>query len=330
MQERDNGYLQDRTHDGEQATALQELHRRLAVIRDRVRGVALHLHTGFYLCGRPGSSKTYTVLETLAQLGVPYHYHVGHLTPMGLFELLGEHRDQIIVLDDVSAIFEQRVALQILLAALSQQPDNSGARIIQYRRQGRVETVRFSGGIICISNLELHPAPLLQALKSRVHYLKYDPSNEQIAALMLAIAAQGWRAAGQWMNPAECKEVAEFLIVESRRLGCRLDLRLLVDKAFPDYLQHRGGDTEVHWKDLVIATLEEQLVELRHTHEACPGSRQGQKEHEQQVVQTLLAEYPTLQARLVAWQERTGKSTRAFYRRLGELGLVAPESGFRP
>ena len=64
-------------------------------------------------------------------------------------------------------------------------------RLVQYRRQDRVETVRFTGGIIIISNMELHGGPLLEALKSRVHYLRYVPTDEQIAALMLEIASQG-------------------------------------------------------------------------------------------------------------------------------------------
>jgi hypothetical protein len=44
-------------------------------------------------------------------------------------------------------------------------------RTIKYRRQGREVVVRFAGGIILISNLELHALPLLEALKSRLHYL---------------------------------------------------------------------------------------------------------------------------------------------------------------
>src|SRR5262249_39393557 len=275
---------------------LAALERRQAVIRDRVRGVALGHHTGFYLFGRPGTSKTYTARTTLDKMGVPYHYHDGHLTPMGLFDLLAEQHDRVIVLDDVAALFGQRIALQLLLAALGNQPDDTGTRPVKYRRQGREETIRFQGGVICISNLELHPTPLLQALKSRVHYLKYDPTDEQMTALMRSIASQGWPAVRPLISAQEGLVVAEFLIAESTRLGCRLDLRLLVDKAFRDYLQHRNGDTEVHWKDLVVATLEGELVELRHTPPATPSSRTQRKEGEQSLVRQLLTEYPTPQA----------------------------------
>ena len=68
--------------------SLQELQRRLAVVRDRVRGVARRHYTGFYLFGRAGTAKTYTVRTTLDELNIPYEYHAGHLTPMGLFDSL--------------------------------------------------------------------------------------------------------------------------------------------------------------------------------------------------------------------------------------------------
>ena len=159
------------------------------------------------------------------------------------------------MLDDVSEILANRIALQILLAALGNQPDAAGVRIVKYRRQGRDATVRFTGGIILISNLELHAAPLLEALKSRVHYLRYDPTDEQIAAMIVAKSVPRADTRPKF-SPKDCLEVTDFLIAESRKLGCRLDIRLLVDKAFPDFAQYRNRNTETHWKDLVLATLE--------------------------------------------------------------------------
>lgn len=294
---------------------LEELNRRKAALRDRARGVALGLHTGFYLCGRAGTGKTHDIRKTLEEEGCKYQYHDGHLTPMGLFDLLNEYHDQVIVLDDVAELFTQRIALQHLLAALGHQPDEAGARIVKYRRQGSETTIHFSGGIIMISNLDLQSGPVLEALKSRVHYLRYDPTDEQMAAMMRAIAAKGWRT----LTPEECMEVADFLIGESLRIGCHLDLRLLVDKSFPDYLQYQNGDTESHWKDLVRITLEARLVELKHTTPA-RLSRREVKEQEQGLVQEIVAEYHTKEDQIAVWQAETGKSERAFYRRLEEIG----------
>ena len=300
--------------------ALGDLHSCLSVVRDRVRGVALRHHTGFYLFGRPGTGKTYNIRRTLEQDGVKYYYHHGHLTPMGLFELLEEHPDCIIVLDDVAEILNQRIAVQILLAALGSQPGETGVRIVKYHRQRLDVTVRFTGGIILISNLDLHAAPLLNALKSRIHYLKYNPGDAQISALMRDIASRGWPAGSPTITPIESMYIADFLIEESQKRGYRLDLRLLVDKAFPDYLQHRDGQTETHWKDLVRATLDEQLIFLQHT-QAGPKTRQDKKETEHEIVRKLVAEHHGRRDRIDAWMKLTGKSERAYYRRAAEIGL---------
>jgi hypothetical protein len=299
---------------------LKELNLRSAVIRDRVKGVALKHHTGLYLCGRAGTGKTHAVKLTLNLMEKPYEYHHGHLTPMGLFELLDAHADSIIVLDDVAELLKNSIALQILLAALGNQPDHHGPRPVKYRRQGDEATVKFTGGIILISNLELHPAPLVAALRSRVHYLRHDPSDEQIAALMRKIAAQGRPQHG--LSATECLEVAEFVISEGRKLGCRPDIRLLVDKALPDFAQHRAGATETHWTNLVLATLEGQ-VQVVKCMPGSPAGRRETKEREQQLVRDILAEHPTTADRLAAWCDQTGKSQRAYFRRLQE---VAPDS----
>ena len=157
-----------------------------------------------------------------------------HLTDLGLFDLLRENHDRTVLLDDVSSIFKHRVALQILLAALGNQPSDWGVRIVKYKRRGLEETIRFTGGILAVSNLELHDEPVLEALKSRVNYLKYDPTSQQIEVMVLEIANKGWTTPAGNVMPEVGREIAEFLIAESHRLSVRLDMRNLTDKALPD------------------------------------------------------------------------------------------------
>ena len=100
-------------------TLLAELNRRQGIVRDYVRAVARQYATGLYLFGRPGTAKTHTVRAVLEQdIREPYTYQRGHLTPMGLFELIAEHPDDVIVLDDLTSVLDSDVALQILLSAL--------------------------------------------------------------------------------------------------------------------------------------------------------------------------------------------------------------------
>jgi hypothetical protein len=323
---RDDGEDEAKDNGTGQATSqtpatpsLNDLHKRLAVVRDRVRGVALGRQAGLYLFGRPGTAKTHTVIETLEEVGRPFSYQNGHLTPLGLFDLLVEQPHGLCVLDDVAELLSNRVALQLLLAALGSQLN--GDRIVKYRRKDVDLEVRFTGQLVLISNLELHPSPLLQALKSRVHYIEYAPSDEEIAALMRHIASQGWPSERPRLSADQSTEVAEFVIAESIRLGHRLDLRMLVDRAFPDMVQYLDGETESHWRDLVSATLEEQLVAPKYPLRQ-PIGRQELKEAEQGFVQQLITTHPTREEQLAAWCERTRKSPRAFYRRLAELQVT--------
>jgi hypothetical protein len=300
---------------------LEELEQQLGVLRDRVRGVARRHHAGAYIYGPPGTAKSHTVQKTLDEEQIEYAYHAGHLTPLGLFELLADHSDKVIVLDDVSELLRANVALQILLAALGTQPTEVGVRVVRYRRQGRVEEVQFRGGIILLSNLELAGGPVLDAIRSRVHCLEYAPSDEQMEALLLHIASQGWRD----VPPDECLDVAKFLIGESHKMGVRLDLRLLVDKALPDYLQYKQGHAETHWRDLVLAMLRARVAPLENTTDA-HRTRWAEKQQEHALLRDILQRHATRKCRVAAWHEKTGKGERAYYRRLGELQFDNPRS----
>jgi hypothetical protein len=171
---------------------LSDLCKRQGVLRDYVRGVARQYYTGLYLFGSPGTAKTHTVRAVLDDIQEVYAYQRGHLTPLGLYELLREHSDEVIVLDDLAAIFGSPTALLLLLAALEPPTARDHGRQIEYRRQGDSDSFSFRGGVICISNLELHDSELLNAFKSRVHVLNYAPANEHLGSLMLDIASRGW------------------------------------------------------------------------------------------------------------------------------------------
>ncbi len=296
---------------------LADLIRRQAVVRDHVRGVAHGYKTGLYLWGRPGTAKTHTVRTVLErEVREIYVYQRGHLTPLGLFELIAEHPDETIVLDDLASVLRSDVALQVLLSAL-EGPAGASRRVV-YRRQGREERATFRAGIVCISNRELHDDELLAAFKSRVHALNYDPSDAQLGALMLALAESGWPTARPTVTPQEAVAVARFLIGEMLRLGCRFDLRLFVNKALPDFQQVKDGEAESDWRDLVTAAVEEHLVEVRHSGDR-PASRAERLEEDRAILREILREHETREGRLNAWTERTGKSERAFYRRLAEM-----------
>ena len=68
---------------------LAEVRKRQGIFRDYVRAVAKGYANGLYLHGPPGTAKTHTVREVLEEeIREIYVYQRGHLTPMGLFELI--------------------------------------------------------------------------------------------------------------------------------------------------------------------------------------------------------------------------------------------------
>lgn len=176
--------------------ALAELDKKLLVARGRIRMVARGLTPGFYWHGRPGTCKTHTVLAVLDEMGVKYHYHKGNITQGGLLEIMEQHHDEIIVLDDLGAILDDKKAVQYLLAALGRQPGKPLP--MGYVRQGKHVSFEFTGGIICISNVPVPPKGMLAAFKSRVHTLGHSPSDLMLIGLARhRICVKGW--------PAHCR-----------------------------------------------------------------------------------------------------------------------------
>lgn len=295
----------------------EELLRQVKVVKDRVRGVVHGQSNGVYLHGRPGTSKTFMVRSTLDMLAVNYTASSGHLTPIGLFDLLEENRDRIIVLDDVSAIFNQPIALQLLLAALGNPHDGSGVRHVKHKTASGTRVVPFSGGVICMSNLPLdgHHHEVLAALRDRINVINFEPSDEQIIALIRKLAEDGVGG----VSPDKAKMVAIFLTAECKARGIRPSVRLFVDKALNDYKLWESENCETHWRDLVVSNLEQQLVELQH--EVRDLTRAEQIEAERRIALDVFLSHGTREERVAEWERRTGKKQAALYRRLKELKL---------
>ena len=297
--------------------ALVELNERLTLVRDRVRGVARQGQAGFYLYGRAGTSKTFTVRTTLDDLGIPYQYENGHIAPMGLFELFEKNPDGIFVIDDVASIFKQIAAKNILLAALGSQPN--GVREIKYRRQGKAVKVLFRGGVIVISNLELHGDELITAIKSRVQTLNYNPTDEQVEALMRSISTSGHESDTGKLTAKECLKVCEFLLERCRQLEVRPDVRMLVDKAFTDFALWKSGEAESHWQDLINSALEDQLVKLKHPVDLHVPTKMEEEAAELDLLEDITEKYTEHQQRVDAFVDATGRSTRTYQRRMKQL-----------
>lgn len=292
----DQGYLMDFEH-------LRDL------LRDRVRGVAERYHVGSYIVGRPGSSKTHTAKETLDSLDTPWILRNGRMSAMGLWELLHEHPEHTVVLDDISSLFRDKGALQILLAALGGVAGEP--RTVTYRTKDQSKSFEFAGGIVAISNVPLTRDPLADALVSRVVRLEFEPTDEMLIAFMREQAIRGFED----LTPEECQEVVEFVIERSKACDYRIDLRNMT-KGWRDYRLDKHGKAKSPWQELVSSG----LVRLIEPQVPGWGSRRERIEWERAFVRNLYDSFPDDPRRRVEeWKRVVGSGQDSMYRRKREL-----------
>jgi hypothetical protein len=204
------------------------------LLRDRIRSVAERYHVGCYVTGRPGSSKTVTILEELGSLGSAWTLRNSRMSAAGLYEILREHPEHTVVIDDVPSVVADKQALQILMAAMGGEPGK--ARPITYTTKDTRRVFDFHGGVIAISNIPLRRDPLADAVQSRVPLLEHEPSDAMLAAFMRHRAASGFED----LSACECRVVVEFVIAESAACDYRLDLRSMT-KGWQDFRIAKHG-----------------------------------------------------------------------------------------
>lgn len=296
---------------------LDSLSRKQNLIRDRITQLVEGEHTGLYLYGRAGTGKTHLVRSWLDEIAPDDRTHFvdgGYMTGQALFQTLSEHRNEIIVLDDVSSLFADARAKQYLLAAMGRQGRADGGRTVHYRRHDGEEEVYFSGSIIAISNLCLTTDPRHQALASRACPVFYDPTDDEVAALMMEVMKDGWESPrGGTLDAAECIEVAQHVVDEARLSGKRPDMRVLIDHALADYLSSKNRTLLTHWKDLVAAAVQQGIPEFHHT------DRKSRAEQNAELQTTIMAlardaAAATEEQKVAEFARQTGKSRRTYYR----------------
>jgi len=299
----------------EQAENLERLEKRLTLIQDRVRSVALRYNTGFFLFGAGGSGKSFAVQGELESLGTNWILHNSAMTAAGLFDMLAEFPEKVHVFEDMEQLYADKKAVGYLRSA-TWGDANMQNRIITRTTHKNRDSFKFEGGIIILSNLPLGEIASLKALATRLNPAEFNPSEGEKKALMQKIAEGGKFG----LHPDACVEVCEYLVFHSNQTGKLLDLRLL-DNALNDRVMYDRGESRTHWRDLVASRIDAQIIEPR----IKPRTRHARLVDERDIAQQLYDKYPdSREKRCREWQERTGKSERALYRRAGELGLDAP------
>lgn len=298
------------------AENLERLEKKLGLIRDRVRAVALRYNTGFFLHGPGGSGKTFAVQGELESLDTRWIHHNSSMSAPGLFEMLHDLPDHTHLFEDMEPLYRNRDAVGYLRSATWGDSNMQNRVITKTINKKRVEFT-FTGGIIILSNLPIGEIATLKALGTRLNPAEFDLTDGEKRALMWKIAEGGKFG----MAPEACEEVCEYIVFYTQSVSKKpLDLRLL-DNAFQDRLMYDKRECQTHWKDLVASRIDSQIIEPR----IAPRTRQARLIDERDVAKQIWDKYPDTHQRAERskeWKMRTGKSERALYRRAGELGLA--------
>jgi hypothetical protein len=311
----------------EDQAALASFRARQLVLRDLTLGCIDGNHTGAYIYGPPGVSKTFTIHNTLRERKAYWQHHQ-RITAKPLYLELEKHPGAVHIVDDCEQLFSEKSALTLLRSALGgERIRGRRERLVSYSVAGaraRVLENYFFGAIIFTSNRPLtDERPELRAVLSRIPCLGFAPPVHEIRALMRHAARQGHSGEAGNMSPAECVEVVEFVIRLAAELRCHLDLRW-IEHGFHHYLTHAVSGGTVDWRDMAKFHVMNTLTCFDHTPprkqvQAGQEKVDGQKALSQEMdIAREISQTPGLsrEDRLRLWEERTGLSRATFYRRL--------------
>lgn len=227
------------------------------VLRTQVRAVAQGYTTALFVHGPGGLGKTHLVTQELDDLcGKGWCHHTAYSTPKALFESLAGYASAIHLFEDCERLYKQDIAASILRAACGSPRD--AERWITYETASESRRLRFTGGIIIVSNESLARGKgVLQAVASRFRPVKWDMTVEERIAVILDMADKGSVRQGRRLSPKQCREVATFLIDEmSASSGSvNVDFRTFQEHALPSYCQWMDAPDGPHWHDVLLSKL---------------------------------------------------------------------------
>ena len=205
-----------------------------------VKMVARKAAPSAIITGEGGLGKSYSVIQALRAEGLKdisdiepgevvqssncYRVIKGFSTAKGLFKILFENKNNIIVFDDCDSVLKDPDALNLLKGAL----DSYDKRLITWntslKDDGLPRVFEFKGGVIFISNMP--QSRIDQALKTRSMNVDLSMSTEQKIERMSYIVEQSE------FLPAielEVKRSAIQLITNNKATAREVSLRTLVN-----------------------------------------------------------------------------------------------------
>jgi protein gp37 len=315
------------------STAAEEtLDTKLEKIADSTRRVAKGIQSGFFVYGRTGTSKSYTIETTLKDMGVNVSLIKGHITPQIFFDELCANPSGVIILDDVVHVLSNDTMVDLLLAGIGKQTNDVGKRIVPYKssvrkgddkgKKAQPEVVEFTGGIIIISNIPMGEHRLHMPLLGRMFPKEHDLTDDEMEVLFYKIAKKAFSIDRDGkklkLTQKECREVAEFVLQKCKEIGLRPNVRHLVEIGFPCRLDR---DSSFHWK----VHVEDGLREAHKIEGALVAKVvEGRSDDISELI-NLVYESKSKKEVKDRWMEK-GDSRATFFRKLSQLKEVSPQT----
>ena len=194
------------------------------------------------ITGEGGLGKTYSVIKALKAAGLKdvTEYSVGDIVPdrksfrvvkgfstaKGLYKILYENKNSIIVFDDCDSVLKDPDALNLLKGAL----DSYDKRIISWNTSlsddGLPRVFEFKGGVVFVSNMQADK--ISQAIRSRSMNVDLSMTTDQKIERMETIMATNEFMPGVSYN---VKNDALNVIRENKTIAREISLRTLINVA---------------------------------------------------------------------------------------------------
>ena len=247
-----------------------------------------------------GLGKSVCVLNTLSDEGIEPTIINSHVTPLALYGILYQYRqDSILFFDDCDSMYSSMAHLGLLRSALWGSP-----RVVTYNSTQLPSDLpsrfEFSSRCIFAANVLPMTNDAFKAVLSRCDIFELSATNDEVIEMMREIASKGFRH----LAVEDCQSVIDFIAdnADDRQLSLRLLGPSL--KKF-QYARYENLD----WRPLVksqLKTLGRKTTQNKRL-DAHAGDRRE--------LLAAIEEHPnSVQCQQEFWQKRTKKSRASFFR----------------
>lgn len=190
---------------------------------------------GAIIEGSAGIGKTYRVISACSRYkDLKTDYISGFTTPASLFiKMYSKRNYDVLILDDVAQLLSSPKNLAFFKSALW---DLKGERWLEYDTTknlkdefGELVPRRFkiNARIIIITNNLPKSNPDIEAVKSRISYVKIELPHSELLNILRQVA-KSYEPTDFKLSESERLECYDFLVANSSECNARLDIRVLV------------------------------------------------------------------------------------------------------